>query len=34
VAGDRERLLPFVPAYVMKVDLQARRIEVDWPADW
>jgi 16S rRNA processing protein RimM len=34
VAGDRSRLLPFVPAYVMKVDLQARRIEVDWQADW
>ena len=34
VAGDRERLLPFVPAYVLKVDMQARRIEVDWQADW
>jgi len=34
VDGDRERLLPFVPAYVLKVDLQARRIEVDWQADW
>jgi 16S rRNA processing protein RimM len=34
VAGDRERLLPFVPAYVLKVDMQAKRIEVDWQADW
>ena len=34
VAGDRTRLLPFVPAYVLKVDVQARRIEVDWQADW
>jgi 16S rRNA processing protein RimM len=34
VDGDRERLLPFVPAYVLKVDLQAKRIEVDWQADW
>ena len=34
VKGDRTRLLPFVPAYVMRVDLQAKRIEVDWQADW
>jgi 16S rRNA processing protein RimM len=34
VAGDRTRLLPFVPAYVNKVDLQNRRIEVEWEADW
>ena len=34
VAGDRTRLLPFVSAYVLKVDVQARRIEVDWQADW
>lgn len=34
VAGDRTRLLPFVPAYVKQVDLQSRRIEVEWGADW
>jgi 16S rRNA processing protein RimM len=34
VTGDRTRLLPFVPAYVLRVDLQAKRIEVDWQADW
>ena len=34
VAGDRTRLLPFVPVYVKKVDLQSRRIEVEWGADW
>lgn len=34
VQGERSRLLPFVPAYVMRVDLQAKRIEVDWEADW
>ncbi len=34
VAGERQRLLPFVPAYVKKVDLQARRIDVEWGADW
>jgi 16S rRNA processing protein RimM len=33
-AGEKERLLPFVPAYVLKVDLQAKRIEVDWQEDW
>lgn len=34
VAGDRTRLLPFVPAYVVSVDVQAKRIEVDWEPDW
>ena len=33
-AGERTRLLPFVPVYVKKVDLQNRRIEVEWEADW
>ena len=30
----RTRLLPFVPVYVKQVDLQNRRIEVEWEADW
>jgi 16S rRNA processing protein RimM len=30
----RERLLPWVPTVVKKVDLQKRQIEVDWGADW
>ena len=34
VAGDRTRLLPWVPAYVKRVDLEKRRIEVEWGADW
>ena len=38
VAGTKEdartRLLPFVPAYVKQVDLQKRRIEVEWQEDW
>jgi 16S rRNA processing protein RimM len=34
LAGDRKRLLPWVPAVVKKVDLVDRRIEVDWGADW
>ena len=34
VAGERTRLLPFVPAYVVNVDMQGRRIEVEWEADW
>jgi 16S rRNA processing protein RimM len=29
-----DRLIPFVPAYVDGVDLDARRIDVDWPADY
>ena len=35
--GDREgneRLLPFVAAVVLEVDLPARCIRVDWEADW
>jgi 16S rRNA processing protein RimM len=34
LAGDRARLLPWVPAVVKEVDLAAGRIEVDWGADW
>lgn len=32
--GDTERLIPFVAAYVLKVDMAARVIQVDWEADW
>jgi 16S rRNA processing protein RimM len=31
---DQERLIPFVPAYIDGVDLVARRITVDWQADY
>jgi 16S rRNA processing protein RimM len=34
VEGARERLIPFVPAYIDAVDLEARRIDVDWQADY
>jgi 16S rRNA processing protein RimM len=35
LAGDRsKRLVPFVPAVVRKVDLEGRRIEVEWGAEW
>jgi len=34
LAGDRERLLPWVPTVVKNVDLRGRRIEVEWGADW
>ena len=34
VAGDRTRLLPWVPAVVKSVDLAARKILVEWGADW
>ena len=33
VAG-RERLIPYVPAIVDRVDLEARRIDVDWEVDY
>jgi 16S rRNA processing protein RimM len=31
---DEERLIPFVAAYVLEVDLAARRILVAWQKDW
>lgn len=31
--GPAELLIPFVPAYVLGVDLEANRIEVDWDID-
>lgn len=34
VDGDTERLIPFVAAYALEVDLAARRIVVDWQKDW
>ncbi len=34
VKGERERLVPFVPAVVLEVDLDAGRIMVDWGADY
>ena len=33
-AAEAERLIPFVAAYVDAVDLQARRITVDWASDY
>jgi 16S rRNA processing protein RimM len=34
VKGVKERLIPFVPQYVKAVDREARRITVDWKADY
>jgi 16S rRNA processing protein RimM len=34
VAGDRERLLPFVDAVVKRVDLGAGKLLVEWEADY
>jgi 16S rRNA processing protein RimM len=34
VKGDRERLIPFVDAYVVKVDLAQGELVVDWGADF
>jgi 16S rRNA processing protein RimM len=34
VKGERERLIPFVPAYVDRVELEAGRILVDWQQDY
>lgn len=32
--GETERLIPFVAAYVLEVDLAARTIRVAWERDW
>jgi len=34
VVGTRERMIPFVPEYVKSVDRGARRVTVDWKADY
>lgn len=34
VLGERERLIPFVDAYVQEVDMAGGRIRVAWGADW
>lgn len=34
VAGARQRMIPFVPEYVKAVDREAKRITVDWKADY
>ncbi len=34
VAGERTRLVPWVPAVVKQVDLPGRQITVEWGADW
>jgi 16S rRNA processing protein RimM len=34
VKGTKERMIPFVPAYVKSVDREAKRITVDWKADY
>jgi 16S rRNA processing protein RimM len=35
VRGERERLIPFVPGqYVKQVDLDGRRVIVDWDPDF
>ncbi|MFT4173734.1 MAG: ribosome maturation factor RimM [Rhodocyclaceae bacterium] len=34
VDGDIERLIPFVGAYVQKVDIAAGELHVAWQADW
>ena len=34
VKGTKERMIPFVPAYVKSVDREAKRITVDWKPDY
>ena len=32
--GDMERLIPFIPEVIIKVDLKATQITVDWDLDY
>lgn len=32
--GETERMMPFVEAYIIDVDMEAGKIIVDWQADW
>ena len=34
VKGEREHWVPMSPAHLLKIDADARRIEVDWPAEF
>jgi 16S rRNA processing protein RimM len=34
VRGDRERLIPYIDRVVEAVDLDAKRVRVDWPEDF
>jgi len=34
IKGERERLIPFVEAFVREVDREARRIVVEWGQEW
>ena len=34
VEGEKTRLVPWIPAVVKAVDLENRKIRVDWGADW
>lgn len=34
VRGERERLIPFVEPYVLKVDMEASLLTLDWGADY
>ena len=34
VAGDRARLIPWIPTVIREVDLEKQQIHVEWGADW
>jgi 16S rRNA processing protein RimM len=34
VAGDRARLIPWIPTVIRDVDLEGKQIRVEWGADW
>ncbi len=33
VKGEREHLVPASPQHLLKIDANARQIDVDWPAE-
>jgi 16S rRNA processing protein RimM len=34
VSGDKERLIPYIPQVIKKVDIQNQLIEVDWDKEF
>jgi len=34
VSGEKERLIPYIPQVIVKIDLTEKRIEVDWDKEF
>ena len=34
VSGEKDRLIPYIPQVIVKIDLTGKRIEVDWDKEF